>query len=162
MQKVGQKKLKMPSRSAAKKASVHSKDGEEEAAILQKVQVVGGKRLGKSHVFDELTFRLVNLRAQRVKRPSQNNRYKQKYAVVNVKHSASVMVWGCFSGIGGRGSLYFLPPKTTMKGDRYMEMLKEKLLFWMNYHKVSHFPQDSAPCHKSKKVMRSCISRTSL
>jgi hypothetical protein len=56
MQKVGQKKLKMPSRSAAKKASVHSKDGEEEAAILQKVQVLGGKRLGKSHVFERIDF----------------------------------------------------------------------------------------------------------
>jgi hypothetical protein len=39
------------------------------------------------------------------------------------------MVWGCFSGNEGRGSLYFLPPKTTMNGDRYMAMLKEKLIF---------------------------------
>ncbi len=57
---------------------------------------------------DESTFRLVNPRAQRAR---QTNHYKQKYVVVNVKHSASVMVWGCFSGIGGRGSLYFLPPR---------------------------------------------------
>jgi hypothetical protein len=57
------------------------------------------------------------------------------------------MVWGCFSGFCGRGFLYFLPSKTTTNGDRYMEMLKE------NHHKASHFLQDGAPCHKSKKVM---------
>ncbi len=72
---------------------------------------------------DESTFRLVNPRAQRVRRPTMTNRYKQRYVVVNLKHSASVMVWGCFSSAGGRGSLYFLPPKMTMNGDRYMEML---------------------------------------
>jgi hypothetical protein len=83
----------------------------------------------------------------------QTNCYKQKYVVINVKHSASVMVWGCFSGVGGWGFLYFLPHKTTMNGERYIEMLKEKLLFWMNHQKASHFLQDGAPCHKSKKVM---------
>jgi hypothetical protein len=34
-----------------------------------------------------------------------------------------------------------------------MEMLREKLLFWMNHHKATHFLQDGALCHKSKKVM---------
>ena len=63
------------------------------------------------------------------------------------------MVWGCFSGKGGRGSLYFLPPKSTMNGDRYMEVLREKLFPWMELHKVDKFLQDGAPCHKSKKVM---------
>ncbi len=63
------------------------------------------------------------------------------------------MVWGCLSGTGDWGSLYFLPPKTTMNGDGDMEMLREKLLFWMDHHKATHFFQDGAPCHKSKKVM---------
>ncbi len=88
----------------------------------------------------------MNPRAQRVRRYMQTNRYKQKYVVVNVEHSASIIVWGCFAGIGSRGSLYFLTPKITMNRNRYMEMLKEKL-------KASHFPQDGAVCHKSKKVM---------
>jgi transposase len=34
-----------------------------------------------------------------------------------------------------------------------MEMLRETLLFWMNHHKATHFLQDGAQCHKSKKVM---------
>jgi hypothetical protein len=77
------------------------------------------------------------------------NRYKQHYVVVNIKHSTSIMVWVCFTGTGGRGSLYFLPPKTTMNGQRYMDM-KEKLVFWMRHHQATHFLQDGAPCHTSK------------
>ncbi len=131
-------------------AAVNSKDGEEEAAILQKVQVVDEKRLGKSHVFGRINFQAGKPKGpEGGRRPTQTNRYKQNYVVVNVKHSASVMVWGCFSGICGQSFLYFLPPKTTMNGDRYeyMELLKE------NHHKASHFLQDGALCHKSKKVM---------
>ncbi len=36
------------------------------------------------------------------------SRNKQCYTVTSVKHSPSVMVWGCFSGQKGRGDLYFL------------------------------------------------------
>jgi transposase len=32
-------------------------------------------------------------------------------------------------------------------------MLKDKLLFWMRPHHATHFLQDGAPCHTSKKVM---------
>jgi transposase len=63
------------------------------------------------------------------------------------------MVWGCFSGQGGRGSLYFLPPKVTMNSDRYIVMLQDKLLVGMRQHKAKHFLQDGAPCHTSRKVM---------
>ncbi len=59
---------------------------------------------------DESTFRLVNPRSMKVRRPSTMSRDKQKYVVTNVKHSPSVMVWGCFSGKKGRGSLFFRPP----------------------------------------------------
>ncbi len=101
---------------------------------------------------EEPTFRLINLRAQKVRRPSAMNRYKQRY-VVNVKHSASVMVWGCFCGKGGRGSLYFLLPKATMNGDHYMKVLEKKLFPWMERLGATKFLQDGAPCHPSKKVM---------
>jgi hypothetical protein len=80
---------------------------------------------------DKTTFKLVKPWAQKVWRLTLSNHYKRRYVVVNIKHSASVMVLGCFSGNGGRGSLYFLPPppRTTINGDRYMAMLKEKLIF---------------------------------
>jgi transposase len=102
---------------------------------------------------DESTFAIINPRAQKVRRPSFSSRYKQKFTVVNVKHSVNVMVWACFSGQGGRGSIFFLPPKTTMNSDRYMAMLNEKLFPFMQIHGATHFLQDGAPCHTSKKVM---------
>jgi transposase len=40
-----------------------------------------------------------------------------------------------------------------MNSDRYIAMLEDKLIFWMNHHKAKHFLQDGAPCHTSKKVM---------
>ena len=55
-------------------------------------------------VLDESIFRLINARAQKVRRGSSTNRYLQKYTVKTMKHPASVMIWGCFSGKGGRGS----------------------------------------------------------
>jgi hypothetical protein len=103
----------------------------------------------------EIFMFTVNLWAQKVRRPMLSNRYKQRYVVVNVKRSASVMKWGCLCRNGGRDSLYFLPPppKTTMNGGRFMAMLKEKLVFWMDHHKATHYLDNGAPCHKSKKVM---------
>ncbi len=38
----------------------------------------------------------------------------QKYTIPMVKHSASVMIWGCFRGARGRGVLYFLPKNQKM------------------------------------------------
>jgi hypothetical protein len=39
------------------------------------------------------------------------NRYKSKFTIPTVKHATGVMVWGCYNGEVGRGSLYFLPKK---------------------------------------------------
>jgi hypothetical protein len=58
---------------------------------------------------DELTFRLVDSRGMKVRRPSRLNSYKQRFSIPTVKHSASVMVWGCFSGKKGQGGLYCSP-----------------------------------------------------
>ena len=147
------KKLRIPSRTAANKP------------LLTEAMVAKRIRFAKKHrnwtkedwenvmFSDESTFRLVSLARVKVRRPTTMAIYHQRYVNKTVKHSLSVMVWGCFSGKGGRGSLYFLPPKSTMNGDRYMEVLREKLFPWMELHKVDKFLQDGAPCHKSKKVM---------
>jgi hypothetical protein len=78
--------------------------------------------------FDESTFRLVNSRGIKVKRPSRLNCYKQCLTIATVKHSASVMVWGRFSCKKGRGGLYFLPKNKTMNGDRHKSVLENHLL----------------------------------
>ena len=104
---------------------------------------------------DESTFRIVNPRSVTVRRPKTMSRYLQRYTVATVKHSASVMVWGCFSGKKGRGGLYFLPTNQTMNGQRYKEVLDSHLLPFMRIHNCRFFLQDGAPCHKSKVVMES-------
>ncbi len=62
------------------------------------------------------------------------------------------MVWACFTGDVGRGGLYFLPKNCTMNGKRYKEVLEHHLLPFMTIHGATHFLQDGAPCHTSKKV----------
>jgi transposase len=102
---------------------------------------------------DESTFRIVNSRGAKVRRPKTVSRYKHQYTIPTVKHSASVMVWACFSGSKERGGLYFLPKNTTMNGERYLKVLKHHLLPFMKIPKSSWFLQDGAPCHTSKLVM---------
>ena len=98
---------------------------------------------------DESTFRTVRgVGNQKVRRPP-GDRFVDRYTVKTVKHSASVMVWGCFSSVG-RGGLFFLPAKTTMNGPRYVDVLREHLFLFMDRHHSTHFLQDGAPCHRSK------------
>ncbi len=62
------------------------------------------------------------------------------------------MVWSCFSGAVGCGGLFFLPKDTTMNWERYQELLQDHLLLFMEIHGCSHFLQDGAPCHASKRI----------
>jgi hypothetical protein len=59
----------------------------------------------------------------------------------NRKHSASVMVWACFSGKKGRGVLYFLPKNCTMNGERYKQVLADHLILFMRIHKTAFLKQ---------------------
>ena len=61
------------------------------------------------------------------------------------------MVYGRISAKGNTG-FFFLPPKTSMNGQKYLELLKEKLQFHMQVHDCDVFMQDGAPCHRSKIV----------
>jgi len=152
IQKTSQTRLKMPSRSAAKKPLLTAAMVKKRIAFCKKHLRWTEDDWEKVMFSDESTFKLINPRAQRVRRPAGVNRYKQRYVVVNVKHPPSVMIWGCFCGIGGRGSLYLLPPKTTMNSVRYMEVLRSHLLPWMARLGATKFLQDGAPCHTAKKV----------
>ena len=68
---------------------------------------------------NESTSRLVLRGYKLVRRPSGVSRYDTRYIIKTVKHPKSVMVWGDFSGDKGRGGLYFIPKKVTMRGDSY-------------------------------------------
>ena len=101
---------------------------------------------------DESTFRCIRATKSKVRRPVGSDRFDNRYTVSSVKHPDSVMVWGCFSGAVGRGGLYFLPKNTTMNGERYQSVLEDHLLQFMDIHGCTHFLQDGAPCHASKRI----------
>jgi transposase len=97
---------------------------------------------------------VVHLGQQRVRRPSTASRFDTKYTQKTIKHPASVMVWACFSGARGRGSLYFLPKSKTMNSEVYLNVLEEKLLPVFEIHEATMFMHDNAPCHTAKKVSK--------
>ena len=101
---------------------------------------------------DESMFTCIRSASVKVRRPKGSNRFDPRFTVKTVKHPAQVMVWGCFSGSGGKGGLYFLPKGQMMNGDHYKMVLEEHLLPAMERLQATHFLQDGAPCHKSKKV----------
>jgi len=61
------------------------------------------------------------------------------------------MVWGSFSA-NGRGSLYFVEPKTTVNSAEYLKILQSKLLQTLHIHHCRIFQQDGAPAHTSRVV----------
>jgi hypothetical protein len=95
---------------------------------------------------DKSMFAIINPRAQKVRRPSLVSRYKQKFTVTNVKHLASVMVWGFFNNNGSHGSIFFHPLKMAMNSDCYVTMLNEKLFRFMEIYGAMHFLRNKDPC----------------
>ena len=68
-----------------------------------------------------------------------------------MKHSLSIVIWGRIS-VNGTAGLFFLPPETTMNGQQYVDLLKDKLELHMALHKCKIFMQDGGPRHRSKAV----------
>jgi transposase len=153
IQEILKDKLKLPSRAAAKKPMLTKAMVKKRLSFCKKYRHWTVDQWRKVMFSDESTFRIVNARGAKVRRPKTVSRYKHRYTIPTVKHSASVMVWACFSGSKGRGGLYFLPKNTTMNGERYLKVLKHHLLPFMKIHKSTWFLQDGAPCHTSKLVM---------
>ena len=73
---------------------------------------------------DESTFRLVRGVPNMVHRQRTASRFDPKFTVKTVKHPASVMMRGAFSGNMCGADLYFFPKNVTMKGSNYTHVLK--------------------------------------
>ena len=99
---------------------------------------------------DESTFQQFVVRKRHV-RGTPGMRYDEKNTVSTMKHPPSQMIWGTMSqhGIGG---LFFLPSGTTINGEKYVQLLSDKLQLHMQVQKCNIFMQDGAPCHRSKLV----------
>ena len=50
-------------------------------------------------------------------------RFDKKYVVSTMKYPPNQMIWGAMSCRDAAG-LYFIPPNTTLKGLKYVELLK--------------------------------------
>jgi transposase len=146
--------LGIPSRKAAKKPLL-TKPMKLKRVKFAKQYKDWTKEMWNSVMFsDESSFKCIRSTSNRVRRPIGANRYDPKYTVKTVKHPDSVMIWGCYSGNRGRGGLFFLPKKVMMNSERYIGVLKDKLLPSFEMHECQMFMQDGAPCHTSKKVMK--------
>lgn len=85
-----------------------------------------------------------------VRRPA-NTRNKSRYCISKVKNAAKIMVWGAISA-SGRCGLWMMPEGTTINGHVYLDVLKDKLLPFMEIRGCTHFQHDGAPCHRTKTV----------
>jgi|SRR5215469_10457883 len=146
-----QKDLKLPSRHAARKPLLTAVMRKKRIAFCKKYINLTAVDWAKVLFSDESSFLTFRSRAKTVRRPIGSNRFDPKYTIKTMKHPASIMVWGCFSYFG-LGGLYFLPKNTTMNGERYLNMLKEKLQMSMHILRTTTFQQDGAPCHRGKIV----------
>ena len=101
---------------------------------------------------NESSVQQFSVRVQHVSRPS-GERYHEKYTVLTVKHPPSQMVWGAMSAAANSG-FYFLTPRTTMNGEKYVKVLQEKLQLHMTVHQCEIFMRDGVPCHRSRVVKK--------
>jgi transposase len=147
-----QKYLRMPSRVAALKPLLTEKMKRKRLAFCHTYKNWSADDWAKVMYSDESMFRCIRATRSRVRRPIGSNRYDSKFTTKTVKHPESVMVWGCFSGTGGRGGLYFLPKNESMNSECYEQVLEDHLLPFMGIHGATHFLHDGAPCHASKRV----------
>ncbi len=102
---------------------------------------------------DESHFLVQGKRSQYVRR-SKGEPILDAHIEQYVKHPQKRMFWGCFS-YKGVGSLY--PVEGMMCADQYIDVIKRKVIkdmkdFFPNGDGI--FQQDSAPCHKAKKVTK--------
>jgi hypothetical protein len=146
-----QKDLKIPCRSATMKPLITKKMRKKRVALAKKFKDWTPEQWGKVMFSDESKFRTLRVVQRKVRRPLGSYRYSSQYTLKTMKHPDNVMVWACFTGDVRRGGLYFLPKNCTMNGERYKEVLEHHLLPF-TIHGATHFLQDGAPCHTSKKM----------
>lgn len=98
---------------------------------------------------DESTFLQFHDTMRTVRRPPGASPHSPAFTRKTVKHSPSIMVWGCFS-FRGRGTLHFLERGQKMNTQLYTAILSEKLPRMLAQIPRAIFQQDAAPCHTSK------------
>ena len=152
IQRTLQKTLKMPSRTAAQKPLLTEKMKKKRLQFAKNYRHFTQEDWSKVMYSDESTFRCIRVTRNKVRRPEGSDRFDSRYTTKTVKHPDSVMVWECFTGSVGHGGLFFLPKNVMMNGEHYQDVLENHLLPFMEIHQATHFLQDGAPCHASKRI----------
>ena len=80
-----------------------------------------------------------------------NKRDCQRYIIPTGKNAAKLMVWGAIYE-KKRCGLSFMSEGTSNNGTAYPDVLKEKLLTFMNINRCIRFQHVGAPCHQAKSV----------
>ena len=92
---------------------------------------------------DESTFRVLPpMGARWVRRVRGESRFLSKYLGKRLRVTEGVAVWGCFSQRGGKGNLFFLDAKETLRQDRYLQILESEVLPTMAAHGSESYLQD--------------------
>ena len=101
-----------PSRRAAKKPVLTKKMKLKRVQFALKYKHWTADDWMKVMFSDESTFKCFRSSGYLVRRPDDASRYDPKFTSKTVKHPASVMVWGCFSGtVGPAFTSYLLKPQ---------------------------------------------------
>ena len=96
-----------------------------------------------------LTQKIIESRLNFCRKYESWSEKKWMSVLPTVKKPGSVMIWGCFSGNGGRGGLYFLPLNQTMNSKTYLEVLNDHLLLFFRTHRCQFFFKMCALSHCS-------------
>ena len=80
-----------------------------------------------------------------------NERHEEKYTIPIVKHPINHTILDGIS-MSGTDALHFLPPKTTMNGSSYLNLLPDKLKTHMDDYECSIYMHYATPSHRSRTV----------
>jgi len=134
----------------ARKPKLSAKNIKDRIAFCKKYQAWTSEQWERVMFSDESTFTQFYSFCRHVRRPS-GERHNPKYVIPTVKQAPKVMVWGAVSG-AGRAGLWIMPKNTTINGQVYLNVLKEKLPIFIQIQNITHFQQDGAPCHGTVAV----------
>jgi hypothetical protein len=152
VQEILNKVLKLSSRASAKKPLLANAMKKKRLSFCKQYKDWIEEEWSRVMFSEESMCRINRAASTRVRRLTRSNRFDSGFTVKTVNHSPGLMMSGSFTGGVGRGSLYVVPKGATMNGEGYKEVLKTKLILFMPIYQATHFLQDRAVCHTSKKT----------
>lgn len=115
---------------------------------------------GNVFYFDESTVQQFSTCKYYVRKPPRK-RFEERCILQTIKHTASVIILVGMS-VNMMTALFFLPPRMTINGKKYMDLLRDKLKLHMAVHKYTIFMHDGALIHGSKIVTQFWKTKTIL